>query len=199
MCRTNTLYVAGYSLIAVTDAIAKAAGSTVLDEPACAVRRGKPKSKRLPETAADAADNMEWTLTRRIDLADPQLAGAFVLEAEEFSDFHDGPTGVEHREIRRRRATLLEAKMSLESYHAQQNLAMSGNSETPQSPRYNAHLTRTDFLSVRAKRRFASLQLPSARIALISIVGSSNETRSSSSRGFIIPAIALPQHAHRNE
>jgi hypothetical protein len=35
------------------------------------------------------------------------------------------PVGVEHREIRWRRATLPEAKMILESYHAQQNLAMS--------------------------------------------------------------------------
>jgi hypothetical protein len=34
-------------------------------------------------------------------------------------------SGVEHREIRWRRATLPEAKMVLESYHAQQNLAMS--------------------------------------------------------------------------
>ena len=49
----------------------------------------RPKPKRQPETAADAADNIEWTLTRRIDLADPQLAGAFVLEVEEFSDFHE--------------------------------------------------------------------------------------------------------------
>jgi hypothetical protein len=35
------------------------------------------------------------------------------------------PTGVEHREIRWRRATLVEAKMVLESYHAHQNLPMS--------------------------------------------------------------------------
>ena len=32
---------------------------------------------------------------------------------------------MEHREIRWRRATLPEAKMVLESYHAQQNVAMS--------------------------------------------------------------------------
>jgi hypothetical protein len=84
----------------------------------------KPKPKRQPETAADAADNLEWTLTRRIDLADPELAGSFVLEVEE-SRISTSPTGVEHREIRWRRATLPEAKMVLESYHAQQNLAMS--------------------------------------------------------------------------
>ena len=86
----------------------------------------KPKPKRQPETAADAADKMEWTLTRRIDLADPQLAGAFVLQVEE-SRICVSPTGVEHREIRWRRATLPEAKMVLKSYHAQQNLAMSGS------------------------------------------------------------------------
>ena len=84
----------------------------------------RPKPKRQPETAADAADNIEWTLTRRIDLADPQLAGAFVLEVEE-SRISTSPTGVEHREIRWRRATLPEAKMVLESCHTQENLAMS--------------------------------------------------------------------------
>jgi hypothetical protein len=85
----------------------------------------KPKPKRQPEMAADAADQMEWTLTGRIDLADPELAGAFVLEVEE-SRISVSPAGVEHREIRWRRATLPEAKMVLESYHAHQNLAMSG-------------------------------------------------------------------------
>ena len=49
----------------------------------------KPKPKRQLEAAADAADNMEWTLTRRIDLADPQLVGAFVLEVEKISNFHE--------------------------------------------------------------------------------------------------------------
>jgi hypothetical protein len=84
----------------------------------------KPKPKRQPETAADAADKMGWTLTGRIDLADPQSVGAFVLEVEE-SRISVSLTGVEHREIRWRRATLPEAKMVLESYHAQRNLAMS--------------------------------------------------------------------------
>jgi hypothetical protein len=82
----------------------------------------KPKPKRQPKTAVD--DKMGWTLTRRIDLADPQLVGAFVLEVEE-SRISASLTGVEHREIRWRRATLPEAKMVLQSYHAQQNLAMS--------------------------------------------------------------------------
>jgi hypothetical protein len=84
----------------------------------------KPKPKRQPETAADAAAKMGWTLTGRIDLADPQSVGALVLEVEE-TRISMSPSGVEHREIRWRRATLPEAKMILESYHAQQNLAMS--------------------------------------------------------------------------
>ena len=67
---------------------------------------------------------MEWTLTRRIDFADPELVGSFVLEVEE-SRISISPTAVEHREIRWRRATLPEAKMVLEFYHAQQNVAMS--------------------------------------------------------------------------
>jgi hypothetical protein len=85
----------------------------------------KPESKRQLETTTDAADKTEWTLTRRIDLADPELGGSFVLEVEE-SRISISPTGVEHREIRWRRATLPEAKMVLESYHAQQDLVMSG-------------------------------------------------------------------------
>jgi hypothetical protein len=84
----------------------------------------KPKHKRQPETTADAADKMEWTLTRRIDLADPESVGTFVVEVEE-TRISTSPTGVEHREVRWRRATLPEAKMVLESYHAQQNLSMS--------------------------------------------------------------------------
>ena len=82
----------------------------------------KPKSKR--QTAGDAAEKMGWTLTGRIDLADPQSVGALVLEVEE-TRISESPSGVEHREIRWRRATLPEAKMVLESYHAQQNLPMS--------------------------------------------------------------------------
>src|SRR5262245_48139275 len=90
----------------------------------------KPKPKRQPEAAVDAANSTGWTLTRRIDLADPELAGAFVLQVEE-SRISVSPTGVEHREIRWRRATLPEAKVVLKSYHAQQNLGMSGTFLAP--------------------------------------------------------------------
>ena len=82
----------------------------------------KPKTKR--QTAGDAAERMGWTLTGRIDLADPQSVGALVLEVEE-TRISESPSGVEHREIRWRRATLPEAKTVLESYHAQENLPMS--------------------------------------------------------------------------
>ena len=85
----------------------------------------KPKPKPQPETTGDAVDGMEWTATRRIDFTGPQLAGAFVLQVEE-SQISTSPTGVEHAKIRWRRATLAEAKMVLKSYHAQENLAMSG-------------------------------------------------------------------------
>ena len=97
----------------------------------------KPKPKRRSETTADGRDNTEWTLTRRIDLADPQLAGSFVLEVEE-SRISVSPAGVEHREIRWRRATLPEAKMVLESYHAHQNLAMSFTGTAPSGTKRKA-------------------------------------------------------------
>jgi hypothetical protein len=80
--------------------------------------------KRQAEKAAEGADKVGWMLTGRIDLTDPQSVGALVLEVEE-TRISMSPSGVEHREIRWRRATLPEAKMVLESYHAQQNLAMS--------------------------------------------------------------------------
>jgi hypothetical protein len=82
----------------------------------------KPKPKR--QAAGDAAEKMGWMLTGRIDLADPQSVGALVLEVEE-TRISESPSGVEHREIRWRRATLPEAKMVLESYRAQENLPMS--------------------------------------------------------------------------
>ena len=81
----------------------------------------KPKPKRQPETAAHAADELEWTLTRRIDFADPQSVGDVCGRSGGEFGFPSSPTGVEHREIRWRRATLPEAKMVLEFYHAQQN------------------------------------------------------------------------------
>jgi hypothetical protein len=84
----------------------------------------KPRSKRQAEKAAEGADQIGWMLTGRIDFTDPQSVGALVLEVEE-TRISMSPSGVEHREIRWRRATLPEAKMVLESCHTQENLAMS--------------------------------------------------------------------------
>ena len=73
----------------------------------------KPKPKRQPETVAHAADEKDWIFTGRFDFADPQSVGALVLELEEIRIFMR-PSGVEHREIRWRRATIPEAKMVLD-------------------------------------------------------------------------------------
>jgi hypothetical protein len=65
-------------------------------------------------------------LTGRIDLVDPHSNGEFALQVEETQTVNS-PGGVEHREIRWRRATLDEAKMVLVAYHAQRNLLMAAN------------------------------------------------------------------------
>jgi hypothetical protein len=67
---------------------------------------------------------MGWIQTGRIDFSDSNAIGKLMLEVEETRSVI-GSTGVEHREIRWRSATIDEAKMVLESYNAQQNLAMS--------------------------------------------------------------------------
>ena len=99
-----------------------AAAATVLVVAAGLFIALKPK-QRKPDTAADAADWKDWMWTGRIDFADPQLSGPFVLQVEECR-ISTSLTGVERREVRWRKATLPEAKMVLESYHAQRNLAM---------------------------------------------------------------------------
>jgi len=68
----------------------------------------------------------DWTPTGRIDLSDPQSIGNFILQAEETRTI-DSMGGVEHREIRWRKATLDEAKTVVVAYHAQRNLAMTAN------------------------------------------------------------------------
>ena len=65
----------------------------------------KPKPKRQAETAAEAAEKMGWTLTGRIDFADPQSVGALVLEVEE-TRISRSPSGVEHAKfVAKRNAT----------------------------------------------------------------------------------------------
>ena len=94
----------------------------------------KPKSKRGPDTTSSAADNKGWVLTGRIDFVDPHSNGNLLLQVEE-TQIVNSPGGVEHREIRWRRATLDEAKMVLVSYHAQRNLLMSANFIVSAPPR----------------------------------------------------------------
>ena len=94
----------------------------------------RPKSKRQPITADSAVDSKEWVLTGRIDFVDPHSAGELVLQVEE-TRIVNSPSGVEHREIRWRRATLDEGKMVLVSYHAQRNLLMSANFIVSAPPR----------------------------------------------------------------
>jgi hypothetical protein len=86
----------------------------------------RPKPKRKANTTGSNADSKEWVLTGRIDFVDPHSAGELVLQVEE-TRIVNSPSGVEHREIRWRRAILDEGKMVLVSYHAQRNLLMSPN------------------------------------------------------------------------
>jgi hypothetical protein len=67
-----------------------------------------------------------WTATGRVDFIDLQSTGNFVLQAED-TRVVDGIGGVDHREIRWRRATLDEARTVVIAFHAQRNLAMTAN------------------------------------------------------------------------
>jgi hypothetical protein len=80
----------------------------------------KPTSKGQSEITDAAVDEMGWVLTGRIDFSDCNANGRLMLEVEETRSAI-GSTGVEHREIRWRSATVDEAKMVLESYNALRN------------------------------------------------------------------------------
>ena len=67
-----------------------------------------------------------WTPTGRIDFLNPPSTDNFILQAED-TRIVDSMGGVEHREIRWRKATLDEAKAVVVAYHAQRNLAMTAN------------------------------------------------------------------------
>ena len=86
-----------------------------------------------------------WTPTGRIDFLDPDSIGNFILQAE-VTRIVNSMGGMEHREIRWRRATLNEAKKVVVAYHAQLNLATtaafdvnSSNSDTTKSNLRNEH------------------------------------------------------------
>ena len=102
-----------------------AAGAFVIFVGALAAR-SLYKSKPHHTTTSDAAAQNGWTPTGRIDFVDPQSKGDFVLQVEE-TRIVDTMGGVEHREIRWRKATLNEAKTVLVSYHAQRNLTMTAH------------------------------------------------------------------------
>ena len=67
-----------------------------------------------------------WSPTGRIDFLNPPSTADFILQAED-TRIVDSAGGVEHREIRWRKATLDEAKTVVVAYHAQRNLAMTAN------------------------------------------------------------------------
>jgi hypothetical protein len=83
----------------------------------------KPKPQR-----DDPIQNRQegWSPTGRIDFMDRQSSGDFVLQVED-TRIADSVSGVEHREIRWRKATLDEAKRVIVAYHAQRNLARTAN------------------------------------------------------------------------
>jgi hypothetical protein len=89
-----------------------------------ALRLNKPKSHN--KTQSNVATQNGWTATGRIDFIDPQSKGDFILQVEE-TRIVDTMGGVEHREIRWRKATLDEAKTVLVSHHVQRNLTMTAN------------------------------------------------------------------------
>ena len=84
------------------------------------------KPKPGERAKSNAATQNGWMATGRIDFIDPQSIGDFILQVEETS-IVDSVGGVEHREIRWRKATLDEAKTVLVSYHAQRNPTMTAN------------------------------------------------------------------------
>jgi hypothetical protein len=84
------------------------------------------KPKKHDKAKSEVAAQNGWTATGRVDFADPQSKGDFILQVEE-TRIVDTMGGVEHREIRWRKATLDEAKTVLVSYHAQRNLTMTAN------------------------------------------------------------------------
>jgi len=66
-----------------------------------------------------------WTPTGRIDFLDSG-SSKFVLQAED-TRIVNSMSGVEHRQIRWRKATLDEAKAVVVAYHARLNLTMTGS------------------------------------------------------------------------
>jgi hypothetical protein len=83
--------------------------------------RLKPKPDDPTQDQSQPDDG--WTPTGRIDFTDPHSIGTFILQVEE-TRADESVSGVEHRTIRWRKATVDEAKKVIVSYHAQRNLTM---------------------------------------------------------------------------
>ena len=88
------------------------------------VAASKFRNSKPSEVTPDQQDG--WTPTGRIDFLNPQSMGNFILQAED-TRIVESLGGVEHREIRWRKATLDEAKTVVVAYHAQRNLTMAAN------------------------------------------------------------------------
>jgi len=82
------------------------------------------KSKPHP-AVRDQQEQDRWTPTGRIDFVDDG-SNNFILQAEDTRTV-DSISGVEHRQIRWRKATLDEARAVVVAYHARLNLTMTGN------------------------------------------------------------------------
>jgi hypothetical protein len=91
-----------------------------------------PKFRQEPKKASTQPVEGHWTLTGRIDFANSH-SGDFVLEVEETRSITT-PRGVEHRNIRWRRATLEDARMVVLAYHASRDLSMSLDFPTYTAP-----------------------------------------------------------------
>jgi hypothetical protein len=118
------------------------------------------KPKPHDKTKSTAAAQNGWAATGRIDFVDPQSKGDFILQVEE-TRIVDTMGGVEHREIRWRKATLDEAKTVLVSYHAQRNLTMTANFivSSPTMMRRNSD-GRSEHQEIQVKQNGASATYP---------------------------------------
>jgi hypothetical protein len=101
---------------------------------------------RRPALAAGLALEDGWIPTGRIDFqgptdSDPNTIGNFLLQAEETRTVHS-IGGIDHHEIRWRRATLSEAKKVVMAYHAELHLTAAPllGTKSVESPRMETQL-----------------------------------------------------------
>jgi hypothetical protein len=106
---------------------------------------------RRPRAEAGQAQEDGWVPTGRIDFqgptdSDPNMIGNFLLQAEETRTVHS-IGGIDHHEIRWRRATLNEAKKVVMAYHAELKLTAApvlgtkstdGSADEPQLERHES-------------------------------------------------------------